>query len=252
MYLKPVFIIVLSLFIISNSFAQESNLNPDVYKKIDLTNKVVNSEEYTPQGVYDVAGLTAEKKSAGISLLLSLVLPGAGHYYLDRMDVGQYFMLADGISWLGFAGVNIYGNYLRDNAETFATDHAGVNREGKDDDYYTNIGNYISIYEYNNAKLSTGEYNKVYYDVDAYYWNWDTQDNFIRYESQKEESERVKNTSVIFVSALIVNRVTSALSALLLTNAHNSALSNIRINSEVTKNFKNEIDGLQLNFVKQF
>lgn len=32
-----------------------------------------------------------KKKSTGIALVLSLLLPGAGHYYLDRMDVGKYF-----------------------------------------------------------------------------------------------------------------------------------------------------------------
>ena len=161
-------------------------------------------------------------------------------------------MMADGAAWLGLAGVNIYGNILQDQSETFAVDHAGVNQDGKDDDYYVNIGNYQSIYEYNNAKLSQGEYDKVYFDVDQYYWNWDTENNFLRYDSQRGEGERVKNTSIIFASALIVNRLASALSALLLTNKYNSMLSNIRINSEVSMSPENRIDGLKLNLIKQF
>ena len=249
MHIRSLFTLVLLASLAMNALAQDTG---DNFKKLELSDKVVNSVEPISDKEVDLGNLTASKKSAGISMLLSLVLPGAGHWYIDRMDVGQYFMMADGAAWLGLAGVNIYGNILQDQSETFAVDHAGVNQDGKDDDYYVNIGNYQSIYEYNNAKLSQGEYDKVYFDVDQYYWNWDTENNFLRYDSQRGEGERVKNTSIIFASALIVNRLASALSALLLTNKYNSMLSNIRINSEVSMSPENRIDGLKLNLIKQF
>jgi hypothetical protein len=242
-------VIIFATFIVNivNVSAQEIN---DNYKKLELTNKVLNQS--SQEQPVDISNPTATKKSAGISMLLSLVLPGAGHFYIDRMDVGQYFLAADGASWLGLAGVNIYGNIIRDNARTFSVDHAGVNADGKNDTYYANIGNYESIYEYNNAKLSQGEYDKVYSDVDKFFWNWDSKQNFLRYDEQRGESERIKNTSIIFASALVVNRLASALSALLMTNQHNNLLSNIKVNSEVSMSPENRIDGMKLNLIKQF
>lgn len=249
MHIRALFTLIIFASFLMNAFAQDTG---DNFKKLELTNKVLNSEEQSPGKEIEVTNITATKKSPAISMLLSFVLPGAGHYYIDRMDVGQYFLAADGASWLGLAGVNIYGNVLLDNAKTFSVDHAGVNESGKNNDYYVNIGNYESIYEYNNAMLTIGEYDKVYTDINAYYWNWDTENNFFRYESQRGESERVKNTSIIFASALVVNRLASALSALLLTNKYNSMLSNVRLNSEVSMSPDNRIDGLKLNLIKQF
>lgn len=242
-------LLVVTIFasFVMNAEAQETN---DNYKKLELSNKILN--QTSQEEPLDISNPTATKKSAGISLLLSLVLPGAGHYYIDRMDVGQYFLAADGASWLGLAGVNIYSTIIKDNARTFSQDHAGVNPDGKNDEYYANVGNFESIYEYNNTKLSQGEYDKVYTDVDKFFWNWDTKDNQFRYDAQRGESERIKNTSIIFASALVVNRLASALSALLLTNQHNNLLSNIKVNSEVSMSPENRIDGLKLNLIKQF
>jgi hypothetical protein len=248
MHIRALFTLIIFASFLINASAQ----NNDNYKKLELSDKIINSESSSQEQEINLTRTADNKKSPGLALLLSLLLPGAGHYYTDRMDVGQYFLAADGAAWLGLAGVNIYGNVLRDNAQTFSVDHAGVNESGKNDDYFVNIGNYKSIYEYNNAKLSRGEYDKVYLDIEAYYWDWDTQDNFLRYESQRGESERVKNTSIIFASALVVNRLASALSALLLTNQHNNLLSNVKINSEVSMSPENRIDGLKLNLIKQF
>lgn len=247
MHLRALFTFIIFAAMLATSSAQESS---DNYRKLELTDKVIN--QTSQEGPVDISNPTATKKSVGVSLLLSLLLPGAGHYYIDRMDVGQYFLAADGASWLGLAGVNIYSNIIRDNARTFSTDHAGVNQSGKDDDYFANVGNFESIYEYNNTKLSQGEYDKVYTDVDKFFWNWDTKDNQLRYDAQRGESERIKNTSIIFASALVVNRLASALSALLLTNQHNNLLSNIKINSEVSMSPENRIDGMKLNLIKQF
>jgi hypothetical protein len=253
MNLRALFVLVLVFGISINTFAQEmTEFSSDNFKKLELSNKVINGEEFSPEQDVELENVNASKKSVGISLLLSLLLPGAGHYYLDRMDAGQYFLLGEGASWLGLAGVNIYGNIIRDNAETFARDHGSAQIDGKDEDYFVNIGNYRNIYDYNNEKLSFGEYEKVYSDVDKFYWNWDNDNNLLRYKAQRGESERIKNTSVIFASALIVNRIASAISAIVLTNQHNNALSNMKLNSELMTGYGNRIDGVKLNLIKEF
>ena len=225
----------------------------DNFKKIDLSRKILNpetisgdtKENITPELTFAEAN---SKKSAGISMLLSLVLPGAGHYYINRMDVGQYFLAGDALSWIGLIGVNVYGNQIQDDSRTFSVEHAGVNEDGKDDDYYTSIGSYMNVYAYNNEVLSRGEYNKVY-DTESFYWNWDNTDNMGAYETQRKKSERIKNTTVIFASALVVNRIASAISALILTNKYNNSL---EIKTDVIKDSHNDIDGFQINLIKNF
>ena len=88
-----------------------------------------------------------EKKNAGVAMLLSLVLPGAGHLYSGRMDVGKYFVAAEVVSWLGVIGLNLYGNSIRDDSRSYALVHSGLTTSGKDDDYFSNVGNYNNISE---------------------------------------------------------------------------------------------------------
>lgn len=192
---------------------------------------------------------TTNQKSPAISALLSAVLPGAGHFYAGRMDVGAYFLGAEAAMWLGIFGVNYYGGILRDDSRSFASVHAGLIKEGKDDDYFANVGNYMNIYMYNNEKLQSGQYNMLY-DVNTYFWNWDSQSNQGEFDQQRKRSERTYNLSTIFVTGLIINRLVSGISAIVLTNSANSK--GLKVSSGFTTSPHNSIDGIKLNFVKSF
>jgi hypothetical protein len=180
---------------------------------------------------------------------MSLVLPGTGHLYLNRMDVGKYFVGFEALNWLGVAGLNIYGDAVRDDARTFARQHAELNTDG-DDDFYTNVGNFTSVYDYNNEMLATGQYEKVY-DVNSRFWLWDNTSNRDHFEGQRKKSERMYNTTVLFATGLVINRLASAISALIIGNRQGSG-SGLNINSEVTRGYNNKIDGLKLNIIKNF
>jgi len=194
----------------------------------------------------------ATKKNSAVSLLLSFVLPGAGHFYADRMDVGAYFLGAEAALWLGYAGFTVYGNSLQTDSRSFASVHSGLDKNGKSDDYFANVGNFMSVYDYNNEKLARGEYDLLY-DVGSNYWNWDSQPNQGEFESQRRKSERTYNNRIIFVTGVIVNRIVSGISALVLTNRGNSKItSGLRINTSFTGTPDNHIDGIQLNFSKAF
>ena len=195
--------------------------------------------------------IESDKKSPGLGILLSLAVPGAGHLYAGRMDVGKYFVTAEVMSWLGVIGLNLYGNYLRDDSRSFASVHAGFNKNGKDDNYYSNLTNFNNIYEYNNEKLRNGQYDLIY-DVNTYFWSWDDYNNRVTYDSQRKKSERVYNSRIIFATTLVVNRLISAISTLILINKGNLSSSSININSEILYSPDNLIDGLKLNLVKSF
>ncbi len=244
---KKILIVFVLLLIIKFSFAQVKAFDIS-YQKLELTEKIIK-QNYKDS--LNEQSLKIDKKNPAISLFLSLLIPGAGHLYTDRMDVGKYFVASEVSCWLGIIGLNLYGNYLRDDSRTFASEHSGLNKNGKDDDYFANVGNFNNIFEYNNEKLAKGQYDKLY-DVNTHFWNWDSELNRNTFDLQRKKSERTYNTRIVFATGLIVNRVVSAISALVLTNKKNNSSSGIRINSEFIGTHKNPYDGLKLNFVKSF
>lgn len=192
------------------------------------------------------------QKSPAMALLLSVILPGAGHYYIDRMDVGKYFFGVDVASWIGWATLNIYGNNVNDDAVTYSVQHAKVtNPDNKDDDYFTNVGNFNNIYEYNDDQLQRGMYNSLY-NVNEYYWNWDNVNNRNIFESQRKSSERILNTRIVFGSLLIANRVICGISAYLLTNKPKSKSSSLNIEPELLYKNDYSFDGVKINLSKYF
>lgn len=239
--------IVLIIFCagISNAQFKDNAVNEHT-KMIELTNKIFKDS------ISDNKTITINKKqkSTGIAILLSAVLPGAGHFYAGRMDVGGYFLGAELSMWLGLFGVNYYGNILRDDSRSFAVEHSGLNKSGKDDEYFSNVGNYMNVFEYNNAKLQRGEYNAIY-NTTTHFWNWDNSGNRDEFDRQRKKSERTYNTRTLFITGMIINRVISGISAIVLTKKGNSS-SGIKINSELTSLPNKGIDGIKLNFIKSF
>jgi hypothetical protein len=243
---KKFLTVILFIFFANAVFSQSTQeFSKENFSKKDLTNQFLNQKSE----VKDLQITSADKKSPGLALILSLLLPGAGHFYIDRMDVGKYFVIAEGASWIGLAGMNLYGDALQEDYRTYSVENAGVNKTGKDKDYFTNVGNFNSVYEYNNEKLLTGEYSLIY-DVNTNFWNWNSMENRFNYENQRRKSERVYNTRIVFGTALIVNRVVSALSALVLANKVNSGTT-LNIQPEVIQK-EYRIDGLKLNISKNF
>lgn len=251
MNFKIIGTIVFLLMINANCFSQNIHLNKkesalklkaDIMTESREKNYDLNIN-YTP---------AKTKKSPALALLLSFVLPGAGHYYIDRMDVGKYFLGADIASWIGLVSLNVYGNNVRDDSRTYSKEHAQINNIGdKNDDYFTNIGGYNNIYEYNNAKLSNFEYEDVY-DVNKYYWNWDSQDNRNVYESQRKSSERIYNTRIVFGSLLIANRIVSGISAFLIANKTDSKKTSFNIEPQLLYKDDYSLDGVRINLSKNF
>src|SRR6266542_5167064 len=86
--------------------------------------------------------LIVSRKSPMLAFLYSLAVPGMGQLYAHRLDVGKYFMISEAALWLGFAAFTVYGNWMFNDAVSYAVNHAGIDKNNKTDDFYSNIGNY--------------------------------------------------------------------------------------------------------------
>jgi len=243
---KTLIVMIVFLFT-GNMYAQRNTDNYSNFRMKEITEKLLNDTLREESRTVE----TVNKKSPGISVLLSVLLPGAGHYYAGRSDIGAYFFGAEATMWLGLLGVNYYGNVLRDDSRSFAAVHSGLDKNGKDDTYFSNVGNYTNIYSYNNEKLQRGEYDLLY-DVTTHYWNWDNKGSQEEFDIQRKRSERTYNFKNVFVTGMIINRIISGISALILTNRANNNAGSIKLSSEITSTPQNRIDGIRLNFVKSF
>jgi hypothetical protein len=197
--------------------------------------------------------LSNKKKSAPLAILYSLLLPGMGELYAERFDSGKYFTIADGVLWGVFAGFEIYGNWQEKNYKSFAETIGGVNLDGKDSDYFANIGNYQSIDEYN-AEMDLNEYYSKVYNTSTHYWKWANTDQRREYRNMWSKSENAYNNVRFVVGALILNRVVSVINAVRLVAAYNKNLQ-----KEVSWNIYFGIDNkptmpssYTLNFVSAF
>lgn len=251
MNFKLVGVIFLLMIIYSSSFGQNGNM-PKKESALKLKADIITESNERTYNLNLPNSAASKSKSPALALLLSFVLPGAGHYYIDRMDVGKYFLGADIASWIGLISLNVYGDNVREDSRTYSKDHAQINNiDDKNDDYFTNIGSYNNIYEYNNAKLSNFEYEKIY-DVNKYYWNWDFQDNRNIYESQRKSSERIYNTRIVFGSLLIANRIVSGISAYLIASKKDGKKSSFYIEPQLLYKDNYSLDGVKINLSKNF
>jgi hypothetical protein len=199
----------------------------------ELKNSLKNSDvNYESSRISINSYLDSEKKSVGLGIVYSLLLPGMGELYADAYNVGKYFTIADGLLWGTFIGMNAYSNWQEDSYKSYAASEAGViNDANKDEDFYANIGDYTSVYTYNEQKALERNFDEMY-DEQTNFWKWNTTDERRTYRDMWNSSETASNGIRFVVGGLILNRLISAINAARLVSAYNN-----RLEEEVSWNF---------------
>ncbi len=241
-------LIFLILALISVSFSQSSKNILELEEEIKSIR-----DNYNHAFTSDTLIQNPAKKKTGLAILYSFLLPGMGELYAESYSSGQYFTIAEGALWGIFIGMNSYGNWQKDRYKSFALSKAGITSDGKDEEYFGTISQYISIEEYNNEKALERNFDEMY-NPQKLYWNWGNQENREQYRSMWLSSEQTFNDVRFIVGAMIINRIASAINAVRLVAAYNK-----RINSEVSWNFSigiskpvNLPQSLTFNFQKSF
>jgi hypothetical protein len=165
----------------------------------------------------------SEKKSVGLGIIYSLLLPGMGELYADAYNIGKYFTIADGVLWGTFIGMEVYSNWQENNYQTYAAANAGVNNNNKDADYYSTIANYTSVFSYNEEKALERNYDEML-NPETSFWKWNTTAERQTYRDMWTSSEQTSNDIRFVVGGLILNRIASAVNAARLVTAYNNKL----------------------------
>jgi len=221
---------------------------------LELKNSLkMSDQDYQQQIINPVYDYNSEKKSVGLGILYSLLLPGMGELYADAYDMGKYFTIADGVLWGTFIGMEVYSNWQKDNYQSYAAANAGVINNNKDDEYYSTIANYKSIYTYNEEKALERNFDQML-DPEVYFWKWNTTDERQNYREMWTSSEQTSNDVRFVVGGLILNRVASAINAARLVTSYNN-----KLKDELSWNFsvgfmnqQNLPTSLTFNFQKSF
>lgn len=162
-------------------------------------------------------------KSRGKAFLFSFLLPGAGEYYLGRKGLAKTFFFTEVALWATYISFNRYSDWKRDDMYALAASHADADIDGKPSQYFVDLGNYMDVYQYNDAKQRMGEFFNVY-DVDTYYWSWDTATNRKEFEDLRISSDRAHDRANFTIGAILANHVISAIDAVWQSNRYNKEL----------------------------
>jgi hypothetical protein len=172
-------------------------------------------------------------KSSGRAALYSLVLPGAGQYYIGGANFkAKLFFGMEAGFWLTYLGFRKYGSYKEESAKGWAVLHADANPDNNDDDYWVKMTYYDNRDRNENDGLGYNQMARVYDRNDAntfpetplYYWNWDTRDSRQRYRNLRNQSKTAFERADVAVGVIIANHVVSAIEAFFSAGKHNRHL----------------------------
>jgi len=189
--------------------------------RLDLVGPVQFSPVLLPTLLQETA--LPEKKSVGLAAFYSLVVPGMGELYVGAFNSGKYFLAAEGVLWLTYGAFDIYGNSLRDDARAFAQAHAGASTTGKSDQFFVDLGNFLSVELYNDKKLRDRDVEVLYDPALGYGWQWDSDASRATFRDRRVAAEKMYNNRKFVVAAVLINHVASAINAARAAIAHNNA-----------------------------
>jgi|TARA_Y100001960_G_scaffold304289_1_gene357292 hypothetical protein len=162
-------------------------------------------------------GLCQQKEEKSFDpVVKSLLLPGWGQQDLGFNKRSRIYNYLEAGILISIVVTSKYSNEIKRNYIAFASEHASVNSLGKDHEFWVDIGNYNSRFEYNDEHLRNRESNDLYPQGNDWFWNWDTIKNRNSFESKRILSDNLKLVSTFAIGGLIMNHAISSIDALYL------------------------------------
>ena len=181
---------------------------------------------------------SAGEKSTGQAFLKSFLLPGWGELSAGDTKRARSFLIAEGLLWSAFAAFQIYGNWKRNDLENFAVERAGVNATGKPKSFYTDVSNFVDIYEHNEEMRRFRRYENVYPVDEDHSWSWAFETDRQRFDELRLSSSQALRNATLMLGVVFTNHVISAIDAIYVTRR-----SNKRISTQISVHPSKDSDG---------
>lgn len=159
---------------------------------------------------------TRKNSNANVKMLKSLALPGWGEHSLNYNTRGYIFNTTELLGWLSYAAFTFYGRKTRKDMKTYASENAQISISGKDKQYYADIGDYNTIYEYNDQMRRKGLIQSVY-SVEENYWYWNNAGSREKFDKLRYKSNLALRNASLATTALLINRIISVIDVLFIT-----------------------------------
>jgi len=156
---------------------------------------------------------------ARVTLLKSIVLPGWGEHSLGRHQKGYLFNGVEAAFWVALAGFRMHTGVLNHDMRSYAAQHSSASVDGKDEVFFTDIGNYNDIYEYNEQKLRYRQYGAVYPETAEFYWSWDSDESRREFDSIRIRHASAARNITFALTGLVANRLVSMFDVMLMTRS---------------------------------
>jgi hypothetical protein len=161
------------------------------------------------------------------AIMYSLVVPGAGHWYMGRTTRAQVFAAAEVGVWTTYTTLRIQGHNRKEDYIEMAEVMAGVgDAHDRPDDYYRSLSFYQSSDDYNMIEVKA--YARYIYPDDraardAYIqenlitgdatWKWTSEDWWRAYRLRRADSQSSYRTSRQVMAVALLNRLVAAVDA---------------------------------------
>lgn len=176
----------------------------------------------------------------------SLVFPGWGEYSLDNQTRGRVFVLSETILLLAILGSYSVAQRKETEYKAYAAEHAGIDPLGKNRQFWVDIGNYSSLFTYNEEHLRWRDFNALYENNDTWAWAWDSNNNRERFENTRIASDIWRLRGSFLIGGVVLNHIVSAIDALYL-----SKISNIQ-ETVISPNYNPLSDKMELSLTVYF
>lgn len=182
---------------------------------------------------------------ASRDILKSAVFPGWGQLSIEQPDRAKSFFIRESAILLTFFGSRYVKEWYEDDYKAFARAHANVNTANKSYQYYVDLGNYMSLDEFNSAKDRRREVHLKYNDEAGYNWEWDSENNQDKFDKMRITSATSKKVTSFAVGAMITHRIISMIDVLYLKRKS----SNMRMTSSLVPTSRDDlVFNISLNF----
>lgn len=144
--------------------------------------------------------------------LKSLVLPGWGEYAMGNKKESLFFASTEVVLIAAAVGLNYYSGVREDDYKKYARAHAGVNSDGKQEQYWKDLGNYDDVVAYNLYKTNIRDFGSRYENEEDY-WFWDSEKSRKKYDGIRISSEDARVYSYYTIGGILANHLFSAINA---------------------------------------
>jgi len=172
-----------------------------------------------------MGGLPAVLSGARARLMLqSLTLPGWGQSTIGKPRAALTFALAEAAIWGSFTAFRVQEHLRRETYERTARLFAGIDLQGRDEEYRRIVALYLSSDEYNRLVVRRDAANLYYGDpagYDAYVaaheirgadaWSWGSVDDLLRYRLERQAAQRAMKHVHDALAAAAINRLLSVI-----------------------------------------